>query len=223
MELSQILQQPEGYTPPEVTVQIKKVWEYKSGVGNSGSWSFQTVEVEGGRLKLKNLAEFPKAREGQSVTLTANQSKQHGLTGIKVNHEEYNGKTYHQLVITNSCKWEWAEQQSQNGASSQSPPAHHQSHPDNTFSTKEYIDHLLSCAFVTNLVTEQLKIEDEQAIQSCFATICIDTKNRGIVFPPDVIAASQGKPEQGDPPDEAPKSIVSDEELPPDYDDDVPF
>lgn len=217
MELSEILAQPEGFTPPNVTVKIKKVWDYKAGVGQNGSWSFQTVEVEGGRLKLKNLAEFPKAREGQSVTLRANESKQHGLTGIKVNHEQYNGKSYHQLVITNSCKWEWAGQPTQNGASAQSA---RQSHPDNTFSTKEYIDHLLSCAFVTKLVTEQLKIEDQQAVQSCFATICIDTKNRGIVLPPNVIPEN---PAQGDPYDDAPPSMVDDADLPDDYEDEPPF
>lgn len=222
MEISQILQQPEGYTPPQVTVRIKKVHPYKSGTNNNGPWSFQNVEVEGGKLKLKSLPEFPKAREGQSVTLRANQSKQHGLTGIKVNHEEYNGSTYHQLVITNSCKWEWAGQQSQNGASSTQSTASHKTHPDNTFSTKEYIDHLLSCAFVTTLVTERLKIEDEQATQSCFATICIDTKNRGIVLPTNVIP--EQKAAQEDPFDDAPPpSMVSDNELPPDYDDDIPF
>lgn len=222
MELNQILQQPEGYTPPQVTVRIKKVHPYKSGTNNNGPWSFQNIEVEGGKLKLKSLPEFPKAREGQSVTLRANQSKQHGLTGIKVNHEEYNGSTYHQLLITNSCKWEWAGQQSQNGASgAQSQPAH-QSKPET--SIREYMDHLLSCASVTNEVTELLGIRDEQAMQSCFATVCIDTKNRGILLPRNLPTLTENKGEQGDPYDGAPPpSMVNDADLPPDYSDEPPF
>lgn len=201
MELSQILQQPEGFTPPDVTVRIKKVWEYKSGVGDSGSWSFQTVEVEGGRLNLKNLQEFPKAREGQTVTLRANQSKQHGLTGIKVNHREYNGKTIDQLVITNSCKWEWGPNQ-QNGASaSAGSPSPAQSVPQTGI--REYMDHLLSVAGLTNQVIDILGVKDEQAIQSCFATLCIDCKNRGIVLPR-LLPAMAEPPQQGDPYEDAP-------------------
>lgn len=222
MELSEILAQPEGFTPPSATVKIKKVWPRKSGENNNGPWSYQNVEVEGGRLKLKNLPVFPLEREGQTVTLKANQSKQHGLTGIKVNHEQYNGNTYHQLVITNSCKWEWGP--SQNGASTptQSPA----NHAPAGIGVREYMDHLLSCAAVTNQVTELLGISDEQAMQACFATVCIDTKNRGVLLPknlPGLTAAITEKSEQGDPYEDAPKSIVDDADLPPDYDDDIPF
>lgn len=219
MELSQILQQPEGFTPPQVTVQIKKVWDYKSGVGENGSWSFQSVDVEGGRLNLKNLQEFPQAREGQTVTLRANQSKQHGLTGIKVNHREYNGKTIDQLVITNSCKWEWGP--NHNGASAPSAQSTPSYQPKPETGIREYMDHLLSIAALTRQVTELLEISDEQAVQSCFATLCIDAKNRGIVLPKNL--PSQEKPEQGDPYDDAPPSIVDDSELPPDYTDEPPF
>lgn len=222
MELSQILQQPEGFTPPQVTVQIKKVWEYKSGVSENGSWSFQTVEVEGGRLNLKNLQEFPQSREGQTVILRANQSKQHGLTGIKVNHREYNGKTIDQLVITNSCKWEWGPNHngtSANTSSAQSAPTY-QAKPET--SIREYVDHLLSVAGLTNQVTGVLGIQDQQAMQSCFATLCIDTKNRGILLPK-VLPVPTEQTEQGDPYENAPRSIVDDSELPEDYQDEPPF
>lgn len=214
MELSEILNQPEGFTPPSVTVKIKKVWPRKSGENSNGPWSFQNIEVEGGRLKLKSLPEFPKTREGQSVTLKANQSKQHGLTGLKVNHEEYQGTTYHQLVITNSCKWEWATP-STNGSS-----APHSSPITSELSTETYLTHLLSCAALTNQITTLLGISDEQAMQSCFATICIDAKNRGIVLPKDLPSLA---PEVSEPEEQFGAPASSHQEPPSDYDDDIPF
>lgn len=210
MELSEILAQPDGFTPPSATVKIKKVWPRKEGQGDNGPWSFQNVEVEGGRLKLKRLPEFPKAREGQSVTLRANQSKQHGLTGIKVNHEQYNGSTFHQLVITSSCKWEWAGSPASNGGQVAAPA------PQNVLSDVAYTDHLLSCAELANLVTARLAIEDPVAIQACFATICIDTKNRNILLPkPKTMVAEN---------DNTTDRIPDNDEPPPEYEDDgVPF
>lgn len=224
MELSDILSQPEGFTPPSVTVRINKVHDYKAGVGQNGSWSFQELEVTGGRLKLKNLAEFPKTREGQTVTLRANQSQQHGLTGMKVAHEQYNGKTYDKLVITNSCKWDWGGNESaplgngsnQGRASAPAPSSAPQS-------ADEYISHLLGVAGLTDRITKLLEITDETAIQACFATLCIDTKNRGIILPQNLPSATQqvNRPaEQGDPYEEAPPPAA---EYDPAYDDDIPF
>jgi hypothetical protein len=217
MELNEILEQPEGFTPPAVTVKIKKVWDYKSGEGDNGPWSFQSVETEnGGRLKLKGLPQFPKAREGQTVTLRANQSKQHGLTGMKVNHEEYQGKTYHQLVITNSCKWEFAAGSQNGNGSAQSSASAPQGPP---MGIEGYIEHLISVAALTNQITTILLVDDPAAVQACFATLCIDTKNRGIVLPKTlpVIAELRSKEQAGDPDDD-------NQSPPPDFtDEDIPF
>lgn len=215
MPIEQVLKMVEGFTPPAVTVRIKKVHPRKEGTNNNGAWSFQNVEVDGGKLKLKGLPEFPKAREGQVVTLKANQSQQHGLTGIKVNHEEYNGNTYHQLVITNSCKWEWGPTSTNGSTAPKSSPAVPET------SIEAYTAHLLSCAALTNQITELLGISDEQAMQACFATVCIDTKNRGVLLPKNLpgLTAVPEKSEQGDPYEDAPPP-----QEPDDYeDDDIPF
>lgn len=215
MPIEQVLKMTEGFTPPAVTVRIKKVHPRKSGENNNGPWSFQNVEVEGGRLKLKGLPEFPKARESQIVTLKANQSTQHGLTGMKVNHEEYNGNTYHQLVVTNSCKWEWGT------PSTNGPTAPHSSPIASELGIQAYTAHLLSCAALTNQITTVLGVSDEAAIQSCFATVCIDTKNRGVLLPKNLPATAPA--EHGDPYEDAPPSIVDDSELPPDFEENPPF
>lgn len=186
MELSEVLKQPEGFTPPDVTVKIEKVYEYKSsGPNEQNFWSFQDLQVTGGRLKLKGIKhEFPKDREGMTVTIRANQSKQHGLTGLKVAHEEYNGKTYDKLIVTPSAKWEFANPAT---VSAPGPQANGNGKSELTYAgasdTEQYMTHLFGCASLAGQVAGLIGVKDEQALQACFATICIDTKNRGILLP----------------------------------------
>jgi len=210
MELQEVLRQPDGFTPPAVTVTIEKVYPYKSGEGENGPWSFQEIKTNGGSLKLKNLPEFPETRVGQTVTIRANQSKQHGLTGLKVAHEQYNGKSYDKLHVTSSAKWEWGAAAT-NGNGASPAPAQHNGVLDPTV----YSDHVLSCAELANLVMGQLGVDDPQAVQACFATICIDTKNRNILLP-----KPKTLPSIGDGPDEAPTGEHSPS---PFDDDDIPF
>lgn len=215
MQLNEILKQPDGFTPPDVTVKIEKVWDYKSGSNDNGAWSYQDIQVVGtaGRLKLKGLPEFPKDREGMTVTIRANQSKQHGLTGMKVAHEEYQGKTYDKLVITPSAKWEFT-----NPNAPQSAPAagngnkRELTYAPSVADVEPYMAHLFGCASLAGQVAGLMKVSDDQALQACFATICIDTKNRGILLPaPNGDSHSATEPEsdgslapwdQGDPVDE---------------------
>lgn len=207
MQLAEILKQPEGFTPPDVTVTIEKVWDYKSGIGDNGPWSFQDIQVSGGgRLKLKGLPEFPADRAGQTVTIKANQSKQHGLTGLKVAHEPYNGKTYDKLIVTKSAKWEFAAP----GAVQSNGNGHKELTYDTAPSSgvEPYMAHLFGCANLASQVAGLMKVKDEQALQACFATICIDTKNRGIMLP---APNSNGTSKSGPPDDEPPPDWVDDD------------
>lgn len=186
MQLSEILKMPEGFTPPEVTVKIEKVWDYKSGHSDKGEWSFQDIQVVGGgRLKLKGLAQFPKDREGMTVTIRAHSSAQHGLTGLKVAHEEYNGSTYDKLVITKSAKWEFtnpSQQTTPSNGNGQKRDLTYDTSPGND--VRPYKDHLQACALLAADVVGKLGFaQDAASVQACFATICIDTKNRGILLP----------------------------------------
>ncbi len=190
MQLSEILKQPEGFTPPDVTVKIEKVWDYKSGHSDKGDWSFQDIQVAGGgRLKLKGLPEFPKDREGLTVTIKAHSSPQHGLTGLKVAHEEYNGNTYDKLVITKSAKWEFANPNAAPQAPTPQSNGQNGQKQELTYTAPQsgevepYMAHLFGCASLAGQVAGLMKVSDEQALQACFATICIDTKNRGILLP----------------------------------------
>lgn len=205
MDLATILKQPDGFTPPDVTVKIEKVWDYKSGSGDRGDWSFQDIQVAGGgRLKLKMLPEFPKDREGMTVTIKAHSSPQHGLTGLKVAHEEYNGNTYDKLVITKSAKWEFANPSSNGNSTHASVSSNgkkeltYDSSP--TSGVEPYMAHLFGCANLANHVAGLMKVSDQSALQACFATICIDTKNRGILLPaPNGGSKSEREPDEPPP------------------------
>lgn len=198
MNLAEILKQPDGFTPPDLTVQIKKVYPRKSGEGEHGEWSFQNVDVEQGgtkaQLKLKNLMEFPEARVGQTVTIRANHSQQHGLTGLKTETREYQGKQYQNIVITGSAKWNWG-QAAQPAGGAKELTLHPTNGNGHDSGSDGYVDHLLACAEVARQVVGKLLIADEPAIQACFATICIDAKNRGILLPKPETVNPDGQPE----------------------------
>lgn len=225
MDLKTINEQPDGFCPPELTVKIMKVWERKSGTNDTGDWSFQNVDVEQdgqkATLKLKNLPVFPESRIGMTVTIRANKSAQHGMTGIKTETRVYQNKTYKSITITPSGRWEWAEpgkEQSNGHAPAVAPQAATNGHSSDT----SYADHVLACAELANVVILQLELDDPQAMQACFATICIDTKNRNILLPPPEmrrVAAPAVPAEVEREPEEPPEDLQDD----PFGEDPIPF
>jgi hypothetical protein len=188
MELQEILQQPDGFTPPAVTVKIEKVFPFKSGDGDNGPWSFQAVKVSGGgELKLKNLDPFPEDRIGETVTLRAFSSPKHGLTGMKVAHEQYQGKTYDKLHITKTCLWEWAENNGAhtngNGQPGTNAAPKTQSAPTpRSQSQFDLKSHLLACAEIAETIAATLGLADDSARQACFATVCIDAQRHNVIL-----------------------------------------
>ena len=105
--LSQISELEDGLPIPMVYGRLKVVFERKEGEGEYGPWSFQSAVLQCGdqeaQLKFKNMDEM-KPLEGKDITIRANKSKQHGLTGIVKAVEQYQGKTYHKILLTPSCK-----------------------------------------------------------------------------------------------------------------------
>jgi len=188
MDLQEILQQPDGFTPPEVTVKIDKVYERKSGEGEHGPWSFQTLQLAGGgRLKLKNVDAVGNDKAGQTVILKANHSKQHGLTGLSVQHEQYRDKTFDQIVVTGSAKWEW---QNGNGTTAPAKSNGNGHKPDTRveysapqrYDAESFKTHLLGCADVAIELITALNLVDDQAKQACFATVCIDAQRHNVIL-----------------------------------------
>lgn len=214
MDLITISEQPDGFCPPQVSATIKKVWDRKAGTNETGDWSFQNVDVEQAgtkaTIKLKNLPEFPDTRVGQSVVITAHKSDKHGLVGIKTETREYNGKTYKSIVVTPSAKWAWGNGNAPNVAKASAGPTL-------VLDSDAYADHILAVAEIAKKVSAELLISDEPAIQACFATICIDTKNRNLLLPKPAVNGHEPEAIQGEVMEPGPTS----ESNP--FDDDVPF
>lgn len=111
MKLHEIMQQPSGFTPPSIDVEITKVGKYRSGTSEHGEWSFQNVEVSDGSgtayLSLKSIGEMPASKIGKMARISCKHSSKHGLTGLRVQHDEKNGKKYSSIVVTSSALWTW--------------------------------------------------------------------------------------------------------------------
>ena len=216
MKLAEIVKQPDGFVPPDITVRIDKVHDRKSGEGEYGEWSFQNVDIsENGtksQLKLKNVREFPREHEGRQVRIASNHSDKHGLTGLRVETREYKGKDYQNIVITESAKWAWdANGHSAPVDAPQSLPAAEkaaqpvqQAVQRPTGETEAYAEHLLQCAALAERVVARLVIGEAAAVQACFATVVIDAKNRNLL-----LAAEQGKDTGGQP-----EAQVDDDDIP---------
>lgn len=203
MDLITISEQPDGFCPPQLSATIKKVWDRKAGTNETGDWSFQNVDVEQAgtkaTIKLKNLPEFPNTRVGQSVVITAHKSDKHGLVGIKTETREYNGKTYKSIVVTPSAKWAWGAASGNGNAPS---AARASTGPTLVLDSDAYADHVMACAELADKVASKLVMGEPGAVQACFATICIDTKNRNILLPKPAANGSEPEEEtapQGDP------------------------
>ena len=105
--LSQISEMEDGLPIPMLSGRIKIVFEYKKGEGEYGPWSFQSAVLTNGEseanLKFKNMDDMTPL-QGKEVTIRANKSTKHGLTGVVKAVETYQGKTYHKVLLTQSCK-----------------------------------------------------------------------------------------------------------------------
>ncbi len=93
---------------PSITGSVTGVYERKSGTNNNGPWSFQDITLADGtgavaRIKAVNYNDLSEYK-GKTVTLECYKSSKHGLTGLKKLTEEYKGKTYHKIKMTETAK-----------------------------------------------------------------------------------------------------------------------
>jgi len=123
MNLLEILDQPKGFTPPVLDCKIVKIWDRKTGQGEYGEWSFQSVDITDldgnkGKLTLKNVPPMAEIHQGQTCKISCKSTEKHGLTGIKVDIDKQKKKV---LVITGSASFKWAGEQDNNDALEQRP------------------------------------------------------------------------------------------------------
>lgn len=97
----------EGDVIGSISGKIKKVWDYRTGQGKHGDWSFQNLELVDGRdsikIVLKDREELS-ARdwEGLNVIISSTDGK-NGWTGVKAKDDEYKGKVNRICWVTGSA------------------------------------------------------------------------------------------------------------------------
>lgn len=95
-----------GEVIPSIKGRLSEVWPRKSGTNANGEWSIQnlTIKDDGGELKLMVTGrdEIPKTHKGRLVYLSCKEGDK-GMTGLKVEDEEYRGKTTRKLKVTPSA------------------------------------------------------------------------------------------------------------------------
>lgn len=92
---------------PSISGTIEKVYDYKTGEGEFGPWSFQNFQMTDGTGKVKcvlsNRDEITTERyQGQNVFMQCIESKKHGLTGLKMEEKTFKskeGKEVHEKVL----------------------------------------------------------------------------------------------------------------------------
>lgn len=98
---------------------LKETYKPKSGEKNGKPWEVQdaVLQLPDGEVKLKawNVGDL-KDFKGKQIVVEAHKSDRHGWTGVQKEVEEYNGKVYHKVKLTESCKVYAA-----NGSSAPSP------------------------------------------------------------------------------------------------------
>lgn len=99
------IQEMVGMVIPRVEVRITKVYERKTGKGQYGEWSLQNGEVEDSTGRMKVLfKQLPSQAHLQGKTMIFKSMEgKHGLKGVEVKKNEYNGKTTLELHVSNAA------------------------------------------------------------------------------------------------------------------------
>lgn len=117
VSLSDALKSDPGEQLPAVRGKVNKVGKYFSGESAKGPWSFQTVTLDDStakaEVKFKGREAFGPSVVGKVMFIVANNGER-GLTGVRVEDDEYQGKVTRIVLVTPSAevtfgKGDWAE------------------------------------------------------------------------------------------------------------------
>ena len=105
--LSEALRMDPGEQLPAIRGKVIKVGKYFSGESAKGPWSFQTIVIEDGGtkadVKFKGRDQIAPDAVGKVAFVVANNGER-GLTGVRVEDDEYNGKTTRIVLVTPSAE-----------------------------------------------------------------------------------------------------------------------
>ena len=105
--LSEALRMDPGEQLPAIRGKVVKVGKYFSGQSAKGPWSFQTLVIEDGGtkadVKFKGRDQIAPDAVGKVAFVVANNGER-GLTGVRVEDDEYNGKKTRIVLVTPSAE-----------------------------------------------------------------------------------------------------------------------
>jgi hypothetical protein len=189
-----------------VTGKVTKLWEPKTFNGPKGEFVIQggDIEIDGQTYGLKffnNTQE--QSIKGNVVTLSSVRGK-HGLTGVSLEHESYegkNGKVDRDLIkVTATGKVEFDQPSEEPARVTSTPKVIVTDNPekalDEIVEMHQYIDSLVRMAYLG-------KITDEETLRSYVSSVFIEANRKGIHYSSKVEAPKKEEPkvEELDPAD----------------------
>jgi hypothetical protein len=197
-----------------VTGKVTKLWEPKTFNGPKGEFVIQggDIEIDGQTYGLKffnNTQE--QSIKGNVVTLSSVRRK-HGLTGVSLEHESYdgkNGKVDRDIIkVTASGKIEFDRPSEEPARVTSTPKVIVTDNPekalDEIVEMHQYIDSLVRMAYLG-------KITDEETLRSYVSSVFIEANRKGIHYSSKVEAPKKEEPkaEEFDPKDWASAIVPS--------------
>jgi hypothetical protein len=189
-----------------VTGKVTKLWEPKTFNGHKGEFVIQggDIEIDGQTYGLKffnNTQE--QSIKGNVVTLSSVRGK-HGLTGVSLEHESYegkNGKVDRDIIkVTATGKVEFDRPSEEPARVTSAPKVIVTDNPekalDEIVELHQYIDSLVRMAYLG-------KITDEETLRSYVSSVFIEANRKGIHYSSKVEAPKKEEPkvEELDPAD----------------------
>jgi hypothetical protein len=199
-----------------VTGKVTKLWEPKTFNGPKGEFVIQggDIEIDGQTYGLKffnNTQE--QSIKGNVVTLSSVRGK-HGLTGVSLEHESYegkNGKVDRDLIkvtATGKVEFDQPSEEPVRVAASATPKSIVTDNPeqelDKIVETHLYIDSLVRMAYLG-------KVTDEETLRAYVSSVFIEANRKGIHYSSKVEAPKKEEPkaEEFDPKDWASAIVPS--------------
>ena len=168
-----------------VTGKVTKLWEPKTFNGPKGEFVIQggDIEIDGQTYGLKffnNTQE--QSLKGNVVTLSSVRGK-HGLTGVSLEHESYDGKNGRvdrdiiKVTATGKVEFQNQNEEPPRVASSATPKSIVSDNPeqelDRIVETHLYIDSLVRMAYLG-------KVTDEETLRAYVSSVFIEANKKGI-------------------------------------------
>ena len=169
-----------------VTGKVTKLWEPKTFTGPKGEFVIQggDIEIDGNTYGLKffnNTQE--QSIKGNVVTLSSVRGK-HGLTGVSLEHESYEGKNGKvdrdiiKVTATGKIEFDQPSEEPARVASSATPKSIVTDNPEKA------IDEIVEMhRYINSLVRHTYKdVDDEETLRSYVSSVFIEANRKGIRY-----------------------------------------